>query len=151
MAPFRRVGEADGNRLSRSPVCRIRLRDLRRGDDVQILAVQTGIPDAAGERAGRHGPRLPRRPPGWTARVTRDPAAHTQARDCSTIAGLLGAVDKLHQVSPISTDTGNSLNNSAAAIRSCRSSRRPVNTSRRAPPGGSTISALPQSAASPPP
>jgi hypothetical protein len=42
--------------------------------------------DTNGERARRHGPRLRRRPPGQAARVTRDPAAHTQARCGATIA-----------------------------------------------------------------
>ena len=58
----------------------------------------TGPTTASGglraERAGRHGPRLPRRPPGRTARVTRDPAAHAQARR-STITPSAHNVESL--------------------------------------------------------
>jgi hypothetical protein len=42
--------------------------------------IRESRPDFDAERAGRHGPRLPRRPPGRAARVTRDPAASAQAR-----------------------------------------------------------------------
>ena len=64
----------------------MRPSDRRIPDGYQPLAALKGataflVPGfGEAERAGRHGPRLPRRPPGRTARVTRDPAAHAQAR-----------------------------------------------------------------------
>ena len=106
-----------------------------------------------GERAGRLGPRLPCRPPGPAARVTRDPRRIPKPILYQLYLVSPRLEGKQNHISPrlrsaISTAIGKLANNSPADTRSRWSTRCMPKMSCQTPFDGNPISVSPQSAVS---